>query len=183
MDTVIQSGLMKEDRIVAELSHLGVTYLSRISDTVSTVPMEYIQLLAEIVRQPSSRVRSSIIAVLLIHPELAGYIPHSIESLRGKNRSTLKLFYTAAVYLQKEHEPEFSQIQGNKFSRLPDYFGQEFGLSVQLDPDFALIQLAKKHQQITGMQINWMGTYQHVLEHIFQIRTSYDVKYNPAGNS
>jgi hypothetical protein len=162
-----QSRLGEEEKIIAELSALDVNYLSRNTDSKYMNQREKAQLMADIIRQPSSRVRSAIIAVLLIHPELAGYIPHSIESLRGKNRSTLKLFYTAAVYLQKKHEMEFHKSQGNKYTSLPDYFSQGLGLSNKSDPDMALTQLAEKHQQLIGLRINWEGTYRHVLEHIF----------------
>lgn len=62
---------LDEERIVAELARLGVSYLSRqtaISETANEVPVELVDLLAAVVRQPSARVRAAAIALFLAQP-------------------------------------------------------------------------------------------------------------------
>ena len=60
-------------------------------------------LLADLVQQPSARVRAAVIAVFLAHPEYAAAVPAALERLGPTERLTLRFFYTAAVLLQQEH--------------------------------------------------------------------------------
>lgn len=65
--------MMTEEQVVSELDALGISYLSRqSSSSVERVrPPE--QLLADLIRQPSARVRQAVIALFLSHPEYAEY--------------------------------------------------------------------------------------------------------------
>ncbi len=55
MVAVLSSNLMAEEQIVAELTLLGIRYLSRLTDIQVDHPRPGEQLLADLVRQPSSR--------------------------------------------------------------------------------------------------------------------------------
>lgn len=162
--------LLKEERVVAELSLLGITYLSRLNNEHIEEPREGWILLADLVRQPSSRVRTAAIALLLEHPEFSSQIPKAISRLRSKNRITLKLFYTASVILQQIHAKQFQKSQGLNFSWLPDLFSIELGLSKNLPPERALEELGIRHQELTGIVVNWSGTYENVALHLLRRR-------------
>jgi hypothetical protein len=62
----------------------------------------------------------------------------------------------AAVWLRQKYHPEKEP--------LPDYFSGELGLQPTSDSDENLRQLAKRHAALSGIQINWLGTYQHAAQ-------------------
>jgi hypothetical protein len=166
MDISLSSKYLKEEQIVSELAYLGIDYLSRISDKVAQQPRPFVLLLADIVRQPSSRVRTALIALLLEHPEIASAIPKAVKKVRAKNRNTLKYFYTAAFLLQRKNAKTLMAKQGNNFRWLPNYFGDELNLTSEIDPEISLNLLCKKQQEETGSAVNWVGTYKNVLVHL-----------------
>lgn len=153
---------IQEEQIVAELSSLGITYLSLniYFPTQESRPVGL--LLADIVRQSSSRVRTAVIALLLHHPQFSFYIREAISHLHSKNRLTLKIYYTAAVLLQRKNALALQEKQGEQFEWLPDFFGKELGVIDSRDPDIALGLLGKKQSLLLGMSANWVGTYNKV---------------------
>jgi hypothetical protein len=162
MVSVLSSKILTEEQTVAELALLGIRYLSQATDTKvdHTRPGE--QLLADLVRQPSSRVRTAVIALLLEHPEYAAFIPAAVAKLRGSNRIALKLFYTAAVFLQRKYYLIFQELQGQAFQWLPDIFSAELGIPSDLSDGECLVALGLRHQALTGKFANWAGTYNNV---------------------
>jgi hypothetical protein len=66
-------------------------------------------LLADLVRQPSGRVRAAVIAVFLSHPEYADAV------LAALMRLTLQSFYLAAVLLQQEHAPRLRPFLASRW--------------------------------------------------------------------
>ena len=44
---------------------------------------------------------------------------------------------------------------------LPDYFSTELNLHISADPEENLRELAKLHRALSGMKVNWLGTYKH----------------------
>ena len=67
-----QADLQTEEQLVDELAQLGVRYLSRQSMDVAQYVHAPYELLAKLVCQPSSRVRSALIALLLARPITPG---------------------------------------------------------------------------------------------------------------
>lgn len=162
--SVIAGAQGEEERIVAELELLGVRYLSRRLST----PAEHVRppdaLLADLVRQPSARVRAAVIAVLLAHPEYATAVPAALERLGSSDRLTLRLFYTAAVLLQQEHAERLQRFVAN--DQLPDRFSAELGLPESASPHARLVALGQRHRQCTKVHVNWTGTYESVAQHL-----------------
>jgi len=154
-----------EERLVAELEQLGIRYLSRQSDYQAKHVRAPQRLLADLVRQPSSRVRAALIAVLLAHPEYGGDAPSVVQSLSHDEQWTLKLFYTAAVLLQKEYAARLQAFLGEGWCWLPDWFSDELDLPLAT-PAEQLRALARLHQQKTGVVLNWAGTYDHAARHL-----------------
>jgi hypothetical protein len=178
MGTVRSEKLMAEEQIVAELALLGVRYLSQ-NTTIhvdSSRPAD--QLLADLIRQPSSRVRTAMIALLLEHPEYAPSVPKALMRLRGTERMLFKLFYTAAVILQKEYSSMLEEFHGRELCWLPDRYSQELGLPPELPPEERLKFLGDRHSQLTGSKANWLGTYKNVAQHLFH-QKELEYHWNP----
>lgn len=156
----------EEERIVAELELLDVGYLSRVTSEGADAVRPPDALLADLVRQPSARVRSAVIAVLLAHPEYASAVPAALEQLGPAERLTLRLFYTAAVLLQQEHAERLQRfVDGH---RLPDQFSAELGLQETASPHEQLAVLGRQHRQRTQACVNWAGTYESVVQHLLR---------------
>jgi hypothetical protein len=156
----------QEERIVAELELLGVHYLSRRTPDRAKRVRPPAVLLADLVRQPSARVRISVIAVLLAHPDYAQSVPDALERLHPDEQWTLRLFYTAAVLLQQEHAKRLRLWQSRQ--RLPDLFGADLGLPATGLPRERLIALGQRHRQQSGANVNWVGTYESVVHHLLR---------------
>jgi hypothetical protein len=159
------SSFEEEERIVAELKLLDVGYLSRRTPVRAKHVRPPDVLLADLVRQPSARVRSAVIAVLLAHPEYAAAVPAALEQLGPAERLTLQLFYTAAVLLQQEHAV---RLRAFVVDRLPDQFSAELGLLETASPHELLEALGRQHRQRTQARVNWTGTYESVAQHLLR---------------
>jgi hypothetical protein len=157
-----------EERLVAELENLGVRYLSRQSGPVEPLFDSPARFLADLIRQPSSRVRTALIAVLLAQPALAKTVPSALKLLNPEDQLTLKLFYTAAMFLQKKHAERLRSFLGNRWQWLPDLYSAELGMDTARPPDELLHALGITHRQQTGISLNWAGTYENVAHHLLR---------------
>jgi hypothetical protein len=154
-----------EDHLVAELELLGIAYLSRHRPTpVDSVRAPH-ELLSDLIRQPSARVRGAIIAVLLLHPELANAIPAAMSRLSQADQLTLRVFYTASVILQAKYAPRL-QLNATSTQPLPDLFSLELGLLRSGSPSEQLAALGRIHRRLSGSAVNWVGTYDNVAQHL-----------------
>jgi hypothetical protein len=168
MDGALSHRDLAEEQIVAELALLGVNYLSRNIDLGPIPQHPTHQLIAGLIRQPSSRVRTALIALLLLHPEFDQAVPAALAALRANNRVTLKCLYTAAVILQRKYGQELRATQASHPSFLFDWFGEELGVLPAAHPDDQLQALAARHQILTGGCVNWSGTYENVIHHLMK---------------
>jgi hypothetical protein len=66
---------------------------------------------------------------------------------------TLECYYTAAVFIRKKYQP--------RRKALPDHFSRKLNLSLTNSAEENLHTLAKRHREISGIQANWFGTYNH----------------------
>ena len=156
----------EEERVVAELELLGIRYLSRhTSDRAESVRPPDV-LLADLVRQPSARVRAAVIAVLLAHPDYADAVPAALQQLGPAERRTLRFFYTAAVLLQREYAGRLRAFVAGQW--LPDRFAVDLGLPDAALPRERLAALGRQHRQQTQAYINWVGTYENVARRLLR---------------
>ena len=160
--------LTQEEQLVAELERLGIRYLSRQTNYQAQDVRPPWMLLVDLIQQPSSRIRTAVIAVLLARPEYAQAIPTTLERLQPRDRWTLKLFYTAAVLLQKEYAQHLRPFLGNRWQWLPDWFSSDFGLNAKKAPRELLRFLGLQHRQYTDIHLNWMGTYVNVAQQLLR---------------
>lgn len=157
---------IREERLVAELATMGVSYLSRhtaLPDKPVRAPERF---LADLIYQPSSRVRMAFIAVMLARPELAQAVPVAMRRLKPAERITMKLLYTAAVILQQKHADRLRQFLSSSWQWLPDLYADEFGLDANQTPDERLRDVGKIHCQHTGFVLNWSGSYENAAHHL-----------------
>jgi hypothetical protein len=156
----------EEERVVAELELLGIRYLSRhTSDRAERVRPPDV-LLADLVQQPSARVRAAVIAVLLAHPEYAEAVPAALQQLRPAEQWTLRLFYTAAALLQQEYSERLRAFGAGQW--LPDRFAVDLGLPDTASPRERLVALGRQHRQRTQAYVNWVGTYESVVHRLLR---------------
>src|SRR5829696_3828410 len=159
--------LAREDVVVAELARLGVGYISRQSASEPRQIQSPEVLIADLIRQPTSRVRVATISLFLAHPEYAEYAPAAVKLLSKKNAQVLKFFYTAAFILQKQYAMALTPFLGMRWERLPDLFSKEVGLA-DVPPKEQLKKLAQAHAELTRTELNWMGTYENAALHLLR---------------
>jgi len=119
------------------------------NDTLHKHPARLISALAE---SNEARLRLSLIPLFLEHPEFAKFVRSVIKDLAPTARLTLQCYYSAAVWLGKIYQPH---------KPLPDRFSQELGFTPVNDPEKNLRVLARRHAELSGSRINWLGTYQN----------------------
>jgi hypothetical protein len=161
------SQLNNEECLVVELEQLGVRYLSHQSSQGAEPLHTPEQLLAKLVQQPSSRVRTALIALLLAHPDYSEYVPEAIKILPPEQAQTLKFFYTAAFLLQQEYVTKLQPFLGNSWRWLPDLFSSELKLA-HSSPKNQLDELAGIQAEFSQMQLNWKGTYDNAARHLLR---------------
>ncbi len=149
-----------EERLVAELELLGIHYLSRLTSERAQSVRPPAALLADLVQQPSARVRAAVIAVLLLHPHFARAMPAALSRLPLDDQVTLQLFYTAARLLQQEHAEQLRPLAPGR--RLPKRYAADLGLPGAAPVREQLAALAERHRQATRSELNWAGTYESV---------------------
>lgn len=166
-----------EERLVAELERVGIRYLSRQTAIQAKRVRSPQRLLAALIQQPSSRVRTAVIAIFLANPKFSGSLPGALERLSASERQTLKLFYTAAVYLQHKHALSLQAFLGERWQWLPDWYSAEMNIQSGQPPDELLTQLGLEQQRLTGIVANWAGTYENVAHHLIH-RWELERKWN-----
>lgn len=116
------------------------------------------RLIAALAQSDESRLRLSLIPLFLEHPEFAARVRAVAKGLNPTARLTLQCYYSAAVWLARKYQPH---------KPLPDHFSKQLDLHPTADPDENLRALAKRHKELSGRRVNWLGTYQHA-EQVWQ---------------
>jgi hypothetical protein len=117
----------EDEILVAELYRLEVGHLSRLAPIQPTGSMPPAELLAALAVHAQARFQASLIVVFLRHPEFSAALPLALEHLSPLAADTLKLYYQAAVYPQRELGPDL-QSRSQNWTPLPDLFSLELGL-------------------------------------------------------
>jgi len=148
------------DQLASALHVLGVNFVIGGKSAEESFHQKPALLIAALAESREARLRLSLIPLFLEHPEFAEHARKAAQSLNASARLTLQCYYSAAVCMQQIHRTRWEHIIGKK-PALPDLFAQELGLEDFSDPQTGLHQLAKRHQTLSGSQVNWLGTYQH----------------------
>ena len=166
--TTLLDKVTEEEKLVAELELAGVRYLSRQTAYQATGIRPPASLMADLIRQPSARVRLAVIAVLLSHPEYAESIPAALMRLSSPEQMTLRLLYTAACLTQREYADRLRRFVADGGRWLPELFSGELGLPAEGTPRERLAILGEAHRRLTGTAVNWAGTYRNVAERLLR---------------
>lgn len=155
------------DRLVTELNRLGVHFVTGGEPEQAVPPLPPAELLASLAAQSEARLRLALIPLLLVHPELTTAVPEALDRLSEREQMTLKLFYTAAAILQQCHAEQLRALLG-RCDLLPDRFARELGIPTTGDCLDRLKQLGEQHQALSGLAINWVGTYRHAADRLLR---------------
>jgi len=157
-----------EEQVVAELELLGIRYLSRQTAEAATQVRPPERLLADMVRQPSARVRAAVIALLLAHPDFAEAAPAALRRIGPAEQITLRMFYTAAVLLQQTYGQRLLSALGSRWRALPDLYSGELGVPSSGTLSQRLTLLGQQHRRKTRIAVNWAGTYENVAQRLLR---------------
>ena len=140
-----------EDQLVSELWARDVRFiLGSPPNHPPTIPPA--RLIAALAECREARLQLSLIPLFLRHPEFAVHASAAAKKINPAAQLILKCFYSAAVWLEQKHLSR---------KELLDLFSKELDLNPTTDPDENLRALAKRHKELSGSRINWIGTYQH----------------------
>ncbi|MBX3061272.1 MAG: hypothetical protein KF770_32855, partial [Anaerolineae bacterium] len=92
-------------------------------------------------------------------------VPAASALLNQSDHMRLRLFYTAAVLLQRLHTDELHH-HVSYYQSLPDYFSAELDLDLSAPPQVQIQQLACRHRELSGVTANWAGTYHYAADRI-----------------
>lgn len=114
--------------------------------------------------------RLALIALLLQRPEFSLEASDVLNMLPNAHQPIFKLYFTAACYLQSKYYTQLEELLGH-FQKIPDLFSEQLSLTTGESVEKNLQKLALKHKEITNLDINWSGTYEHaVLRIITRLR-------------
>lgn len=154
------------DELIGTLNALGVHFLAG-GESVGASPLPPARLLAALAEQTDARLRLAIVPLLLCRPEFAHAAPEAAAHLAEPARTTLKLFYTAAVLLQQEYEAQLRDLLG-RYDPLPDLFSEELQVPLAGGPEARLKRLSERHRVSSGLAANWIGTYRYAAERLIK---------------
>jgi hypothetical protein len=146
------------DQLTNALRALDVNFILGGKSKDTSLHKQPARLIAALAQSDEARLRLSLIPLFLEHPEFAVRVRTVAKRVNPAARLTLQCYYSAAVWLAKKyqlHKP------------LPDYFSKPLNLHLTADAEENLRALAKRHKELSGRRVNWLGTYQHA-EQVWQ---------------
>lgn len=144
------------DQLANALQALGVNFIMGGQAKKEALHKRPRRLLAALAQSDEARLRLALIPLFLEHPEFARHVRAVAKQLDPSARLTLQCYFTAALWLAQT-------IPARRIS-LPDLFSKELDLSITDDPEKNLRTLAKRQRELSGMSVNWFGTYQHAVQ-------------------
>jgi len=144
------------DQLTNALHTLGVRFLMGGGHGDEALHKQPARLIAALAESKEARLRLSLIPLFLEHPEFSVHVRAVVKTLPPSARLTLQCYYSAAVRLRQKYQP--------RKKPLPDYFSKELKAPPAADPEESLRGLAKRHRELSGTQVNWLGTYQHAAQ-------------------
>lgn len=152
-----RSSAVTGDQLTDALRALGVNFLMAArKGGDASLHKQPARLIAALAESDDARLRLSLIPLFLEHPEFAAHVRAVAQSLSPIPRLTLQCYYNAAVWLGREYRA--------RGAVLPDYFSAELSLHPTEDSEENLRNLAKRHEELSGARVNWLGTYQHAAQ-------------------
>lgn len=155
-----QQVILTDDEMVGALGALDVPFLMNGVQDEIALAVTPVELLQGLTLSPDARVRSAIIPLLLRHPEIADAARVAASRLEGQAQSTLELFYTAALLLQKKYAERLDRLFGAQ-ENLPDLFSRTLEIELSDDTQESLARVGERSAELSGLNLNWTGGYEH----------------------
>ena len=151
------------DTLAAALRARGVDYLA--ASEGQGEPLDDETLIASLATHDQPRLVQALIALLMLHPELAPLVPALRGRLTPASEVELLAHYMAAVYLQSMWRVRLDHYLPPT-PDLPDYFSAELGLPDALDlyGKAGLYALAEWHSAHAPGRANHLSEYEGVAE-------------------
>lgn len=150
-----QTVAIKGNQLTNALRALDVNFILGGQSKDGTLHKRPMRLVAALAQSDESRLRLSLIPLFLEHPEFALRVRIVAKRLDPSERLMLQCYYSSAVWLGKKYQPH---------KTLPDYFSQELNLHPVDDPEENLKAVEKRHKELSGTRVNWLGTYLHAAQ-------------------
>lgn len=150
-----QTGAITGNQLTNALRALDVNFILGGQSKNESLHKQPARLIAALAQSDESRLRLSLIPLFLEHPEFALRARIVAKRLDPSARLTLQFYYSAAVWLGEKYQVH---------KTLPDYFSQELDIHPVDDPEENLKALAKRHKELSGTRVNWLGTYLHAAQ-------------------
>jgi hypothetical protein len=159
------------DQIVAELWRLNIRYFHRVDLEPQNTPAG--QLLASMAMSDEPRLRMALVPLFTEQPDLSACVEAAATTIEpSPHAEELRLYYQAAVYLQRE-------IGARGKAELPDLYSVRYGAPSPVfgadedQTDLELDVLASHHAKLPmpyADLINWRNGYrQHIPLHMFKV--------------
>ncbi|MBF6589399.1 MAG: hypothetical protein IVW57_02570 [Ktedonobacterales bacterium] len=164
------------DRLIAELRSHGIAFLTGGRDAtldaeVARDPLATAELLDQLARCEEPSVRYAVIALLLLHPDLADSLPSDSPDVAESARERLIVMALAAIYLQRMWRSRLTLALG-PIPWLPARFWRARGLP---DPDgpplgraaeYGLQALAVRERRRLSKPFNFLSMWQQQVDHL-----------------
>jgi hypothetical protein len=151
-----------DDQLVAELRRLGIRHL-RCRVIAEDAELASATLVVGLARSSDARLRAALLPLFLWRPDLADPVKEAARQLDGRSLATLQCFYSAAVVLQEFHSERLDQLGGSRLM-LSDLFSASLDLPATDNDTERLAAIGDRHARLTGDEVNWVGTYLHVVD-------------------
>lgn len=154
-----------EDVLIAELTNRELHFLVGNAEAAHVDALSTAALIAGLADAEAARLHMALIALFLYQPETAAAVPAAMGRLSPGVQLRLKLFYTAAMLLQRIHQDRLRRHLPQS-RPLPDMFAGVLQVDTAAAPQAQLRQLAQRHRELSGVTANWLGSYQYAAERL-----------------
>jgi hypothetical protein len=159
------------DRLIAELRARGIDFLTGGRDDaldaeVAAHPLEPAELLLRLASCAEPSVRDATIALLLLHPELATFLPLAIHATADALTQQLAVLALAAAYLQRQWRTRLALAIGGRSMLSVSYWRAWELPDLDGDPALGLRALAAHERERTGRPVNYLAMWQQQVDHL-----------------
>ncbi len=164
------------ERLIAELQARGIAYLSggrdpQVAAQVAANPLPPVELICHLAGSQESRVRNALIALLLLHPDLADVVPDALARTDPATAEQIIVTALAALYLSHLWSTRLALALGFR-PILPEgqwaRFWRERGLPAPIEFHGELglraLQEAERHRR--GLPLNFLGDWQNQVDRL-----------------
>ena len=157
--------MIEPKQLIDNMNRIGVHFLVDEGYSESPDSLSPAELMAGLAIQSDARLRLALIAVLLQRSDFAKDAHQALALMDKPQKLIFKLYYTAAYYLQKAYANQLQDVS-NPYGGLPDYYSEELKIEKNNSATDQLKQLAERHKEITGLPLNWYGTYNYAAQRV-----------------